>query len=71
MMKYLGLTAVDVSNQVISRDRYAEYFFFLANVATTLDKIGSEIRSLSVPRSRKLRRLSVQTGRILNNAAKA
>jgi adenylosuccinate lyase len=46
MMKYLGLTAVDVSNQVISRDRYAEYFFFLANVATTLDKIGVEIRSL-------------------------
>ena len=46
MMEFLGLTAVDVSNQVISRDRYAEYFMFLANVATTLDKIGIEIRSL-------------------------
>ena len=42
----LGLSHVDVSNQVISRDRYAEYFMFLANVATTLDKIGIEIRSL-------------------------
>ena len=46
MMNLLGLSGVDVSNQVISRDRYAEYFMFLANVATTLDKIGIEIRSL-------------------------
>lgn len=46
MMEYLGLSSVDVSNQVISRDRYAEYFMFLANLATTLDKIGIEIRSL-------------------------
>jgi adenylosuccinate lyase len=46
MMEILGLTPVDVSNQVISRDRYAEYFMFLANVATTLDKIGIELRSL-------------------------
>ena len=46
MMSILGLSHVDVSNQVISRDRYAEYFMFLANVATTLDKIGIEIRTL-------------------------
>lgn len=46
MMDMLGLSPVDVSNQVISRDRYAEYFMFLANVATTLDKIGIELRSL-------------------------
>ncbi|MDO9324330.1 MAG: adenylosuccinate lyase, partial [Methanoregula sp.] len=46
MMEYLGMSSVDVSNQVISRDRYAEYFMFCAGVATTLDKIGIEIRSL-------------------------
>lgn len=46
MMEILGLRPVDVSNQVISRDRYAEYFMFLANLATTLDKIGIELRSL-------------------------
>ncbi|OPX70167.1 MAG: Fumarate hydratase class II [Methanoregulaceae archaeon PtaB.Bin108] len=46
MMEILGLTPVDVSNQVVARDRYAEYFMFLANVATTLDKIGIEIRTL-------------------------
>jgi adenylosuccinate lyase len=46
MMGVLGIGSVDVSNQVISRDRYAEYFMFCANVATTLDKIAIEIRSL-------------------------
>jgi adenylosuccinate lyase len=46
MMDLLGLGSVEVSNQVISRDRYAEYFMFCAGVATTLDKIGIEIRSL-------------------------
>jgi adenylosuccinate lyase len=46
MMANLGINAVDVSNQVISRDRYAEYFMFCAGVATTLDKIGIEVRSL-------------------------
>lgn len=46
MMKYLNLEAVDVSTQVVSRDRYAEYIFFLANCVTTLEKIAVEIRSL-------------------------
>ncbi|HIH27723.1 MAG TPA: adenylosuccinate lyase, partial [Methanoregulaceae archaeon] len=46
MMHYLGLVPVEVANQVIARDRYAEYFMFLANVATTLDKIGIAIRTL-------------------------
>lgn len=46
MMEFLGIGSVDVSNQVIQRDRYAEYFCFLANVATSLDKIGVEIRSM-------------------------
>ncbi|MDK2974866.1 MAG: adenylosuccinate lyase [Methanofollis sp.] len=46
MMANLGLAPVDVSNQIVARDRYAEYIMFLANMATTLDKIGVEIRSL-------------------------
>ncbi len=44
MMEFLGIHPVDVSNQIVSRDRYAEYFMLLANVATTLDKIGVEVR---------------------------
>ncbi|MBN1194709.1 MAG: adenylosuccinate lyase [Methanomicrobiaceae archaeon] len=46
MMERLGLASVDVSNQLVQRDRYAEYFMFCANVATTLDKIGLEIRMM-------------------------
>jgi len=46
MMEFLNMSPVDVSNQVISRDRYAEFFMFCALVATTLDKIGVEVRSL-------------------------
>jgi adenylosuccinate lyase len=45
-MANLGMSSVDVSNQVISRDRYAEYFMFCAGVATTLDKLGIEVRTL-------------------------
>ena len=44
MMEFLGIRAVDVSNQLVARDRYAEYFMLLANIATTLDKIGLEVR---------------------------
>lgn len=43
-MEFLGIRPVDVSNQIIARDRYAEYFMLLANIATTLDKIGLELR---------------------------
>jgi adenylosuccinate lyase len=45
-MEYLGLKPVDVSNQIIQRDRHAEFVMWMANVATTLDKIGIEIRTL-------------------------
>jgi adenylosuccinate lyase len=37
---------VDVSNQIIQRDRHAEFVMWMANVVTTLDKIGIEIRTL-------------------------
>ncbi|MDD3043190.1 MAG: adenylosuccinate lyase [Methanosarcinaceae archaeon] len=45
-MEYLGIGAVDVSNQIIQRDRHAEFVMWMANVVTTLDKIGVEIRTL-------------------------
>jgi adenylosuccinate lyase len=44
-MQYLKLGSVDVSNQLIQRDRHAEFIMWMANVATTMDKIGTEIRS--------------------------
>jgi adenylosuccinate lyase len=46
VMEILGLNSVDVSNQVIQRDRHAELLCFLALVASTLEKIFVEMRTL-------------------------
>ena len=42
----LGLNAAAVSSQVIQRDRHAQYLATLAVIASTLDKIATEIRHL-------------------------
>src|ERR1700676_3785261 len=42
----LGLKAAAVSSQVIQRDRHASYLATLAVIASTLDKIATEIRHL-------------------------
>jgi adenylosuccinate lyase len=42
----LGLNAAAVSSQVIQRDRHAYYLSTLAVIASTLDKIATEIRHL-------------------------
>ncbi len=42
----LGLRPVDVATQVIQRDRHAAYVATLAVLASTLDKIATEIRHL-------------------------
>jgi len=46
VMEILGLEPAPVSNQVIQRDRHAEFVFALANIATTLDKICTTLRNL-------------------------
>ncbi|MCK4937349.1 MAG: adenylosuccinate lyase [Methanosarcinales archaeon] len=45
-MEYLGLASVEVSTQIIQRDRHAEFVMWMANTVTTLDKICVELRSL-------------------------
>jgi adenylosuccinate lyase len=42
----LGLKAAAVSSQVIQRDRHANYLATLAVIASTLDKIATEVRHL-------------------------
>ena len=42
----LGLTPARLATQVIQRDRHAEYMTTLAIVASTLEKIATEIRNL-------------------------
>lgn len=44
--RQLDLSPAEVSNQVIQRDRHAEYVQVLALVAATLEKMATEIRGL-------------------------
>ncbi|MBU0763090.1 MAG: adenylosuccinate lyase, partial [Candidatus Altiarchaeota archaeon] len=45
-MKELGIGCVEVSNQVIQRDRHAEFMLLLALISESLNKIATEIRNL-------------------------
>ncbi len=42
----LGISSANISTQVLQRDRHAFYIATLALIATTLEKIATEIRSL-------------------------
>lgn len=44
--EYLDLTPVNVSTQVIQRDRIAEFLYVLAAIGSTIEKISVEIRHL-------------------------
>ncbi len=44
--KFLGLTEETVSTQVIPRDRYANFFNCLALIASSIERIATEIRHL-------------------------
>ncbi len=46
VMKHLGLGAEESPTQVVARDRYVEFISALAALATTLEKIATEIRNL-------------------------
>jgi adenylosuccinate lyase len=49
VMKKLGLEKADISNQIIQRDVHAEFVLLLSMIASTLDKIATEIRELQRP----------------------
>jgi adenylosuccinate lyase len=49
VMKRLGLEAADISNQIVQRDVHAEFVLLLSMIASTLDKIATEIRELQRP----------------------
>ncbi|PKB71057.1 MAG: adenylosuccinate lyase [SAR202 cluster bacterium Io17-Chloro-G6] len=44
--KALGLKVAQISNQVIQRDRYAQFMITLALIAASLEKFATEIRAL-------------------------
>ncbi len=45
--KVLGLGYAKISTQVLSRDRHAHYIFTLAQIASLMEKVATEIRHLS------------------------
>jgi adenylosuccinate lyase len=49
VMERLAIEEADISTQIIQRDRHAELTCILANAASTLDNIASEVRELQRP----------------------
>jgi len=49
VMQRLGLKPADISTQIVQRDIYAEFVCLLAVIASTLDKIATEVRELQRP----------------------
>ncbi|MGQ9583368.1 MAG: adenylosuccinate lyase [Thermoplasmatota archaeon] len=46
VMRRLGLGIPDAANQILQRDRHAEFVFLLANVSTSVEKLATEVRLL-------------------------
>jgi len=49
VMERLGLKPAEITTQIVQRDRHAEFICLLANLASSLDKFGTEIRELQRP----------------------
>jgi len=49
VMERLGIKPAEISTQIVQRDRYAELVCVLAIIASTLDKMATEIRELQRP----------------------
>jgi len=49
VMKRLGIHAAEISTQIVQRDRYAEYAYILAIIASSLENFATEIRELQRP----------------------
>jgi adenylosuccinate lyase len=53
----LGLAAAPISNQIVQRDRHAEYLMTLALIAASIEKIAVEIRHLQRTEVREVEEL--------------
>lgn len=52
--RHLGLVPAPISNQIVQRDRHAEYLLTLSLIGSSLDKFAQEIRSLQRTEIREL-----------------
>ena len=69
-MQHLGIGAVDVSNQIIQRDRHAEFVMWMANTVTTLTRSASRLGLFSAVKSPRSRKAS-EAGRFVYHASQA
>ena len=46
LMRNLGINEEEGPTQIVDRDRYVEYVSIVANIATSLEKIATEVRNL-------------------------
>ena len=65
----MGLNPAEVSNQVIQRDRHAEYLQLLALIAATLEKIATEIRGLQRTEVREIEEPFGQPGYVTKGSS--
>lgn len=49
VMKRLGLSAAEISTQIVQRDRYAEFVCLLSMISASLENFATEIRELQRP----------------------
>ena len=49
VMKRLGISAAEISTQIVQRDRYAELICIYAMIASSLENFATEIRELQRP----------------------
>jgi adenylosuccinate lyase len=49
VMKRLGISAAEISTQIVQRDRYAEFVCLLSLIAASLENFATEIRELQRP----------------------
>jgi adenylosuccinate lyase len=49
VMKRLGISAAEISTQIVQRDRYAEFICLQAMIAASLENFATEIRELQRP----------------------
>lgn len=68
VMRRLGLSAPEVTNQIVQRDRHAELVCIFANLASSLDKFATEIRNLQRPEIDELSE-PFQTGKQVGSSA--
>ena len=65
----LGIRAQEISTQVLPRDLHAEYFAVLASIATSIERMATEIRGLQNRNNVKWKSSLPKGKRVFSNAS--